>query len=99
MHFCKQMQEKSREWTLNDLRNGEKAVVRQVEARQRCHAGKLAAMGITPGTEVEMISNGCGPLLIAVRSSRLCVCRSLGQAVRVELIPGSTDANMDDAQT
>lgn len=88
MRFCKHAQTQPAQTqpglrTLNDLHNGEKAVVRQVEARQRCHTGKLAAMGITPGTEIEMISNGCGPLLIAVRSSRLCVCRSLGQAVIV----------------
>jgi Fe2+ transport system protein FeoA len=41
-------------------------------------------MGITPGTEIEMISNSGGPLLVLVRSSRLCLCRSLGKAVVVE---------------
>lgn len=84
MLFCRHPRQPSEVRTLNDLRDGEKAVVRRVDAEQRCHSGKLAAMGITPGTEVEMISNGRGPLLVSVRSSRLCLCRSLGQAVVVE---------------
>ena len=46
--------------------------------------GRLCAMGITPGTEIEMLSNSKGPLMILVRSSRLCLCRSLGQSVVVE---------------
>ena len=84
MFFCKLKDTASGARTLCDLKDGEKAVVRCLVKSQGCHLSKLAAMGITPGTEIEMISNAKGPLMILVRSSRLCLCRSLGQSVVVE---------------
>jgi Fe2+ transport system protein FeoA len=83
MFFCKLKDAATGERTLCDLKDGEKAVVRCLVKSQGCHLSKLAAMGITPGTEVEMISNARGPLMVLVRSSRLCLCRSLGQSVVV----------------
>lgn len=82
--FCKLKDTAGGARTLCDLKDGEKAVVRCLVKSQGCHLSKLAAMGITPGTEVEMISNAGGPLMVLVRSSRLCLCRSLGQSVVVE---------------
>lgn len=85
MFFCKHALENTQtQRTLCDLRDGEKAVVRCLAKSTGCHVGKLAAMGITPGTEVEVLSNGRGPLMILVRSSRLCLCRGLARAVVVE---------------
>lgn len=84
MFFCKLKETATGARTLCDLKDGEKAVVRCLVKSQGCHLSKLAAMGITPGTEIEMISNSGGPLMILVRSSRLCLCRSLGQSVVVE---------------
>ncbi len=84
MFFCKLKDTATGTRTLCDLKDGEKAVVRCLVKSQGCHLSKLAAMGITPGTEIEMISNSRGPLMILVRSSRLCLCRSLGQSVVVE---------------
>ena len=84
MFFCKPKDTAGGVRTLGDLKDGEKAVVRCLSRTQGCHLSKLTAMGITPGTEIEMLSNSGGPLLILVRSSRLCLCRSLGQAVVVE---------------
>ncbi len=84
MFFCKLKETATGTRTLCDLKDGEKAVVRCLVKSQGCHLSKLAAMGITPGTEIEMISNSGGPLMILVRSSRLCLCRSLGQSVVVE---------------
>lgn len=84
MFFCKLKETATGTRTLCDLKDGEKAVVRCLLKSQGCHLSKLAAMGITPGTEIEMISNSGGPLMILVRSSRLCLCRSLGQSVVVE---------------
>lgn len=72
------------ERTLCDVPSGEKVRVRCLAPTQPCHLGKLSAMGITPGTSIEMISNARGPLLILVRSSRLCLCRSLAQAILVD---------------
>lgn len=84
MFFCKDKETCQGSRTLNDLRSGEKAVVRCVDRAHGCHVGRLASMGITQGAEVEMLSNGSGPLLVLVRSSRLCLCRSLGKAVIVQ---------------
>lgn len=84
MFFCKLKETATGTRTLCDLKDGEKAVVRCLVKSQGCHLSKLAAMGITPGTEIEMLSNSKGPLMILVRSSRLCLCRSLGQSVVVE---------------
>ncbi len=84
MFFCKHKHKTDGVKTLCDLKDGEKSVVRCLSRTQGCHLSKLTAMGITPGTEVEMLSNSGGPLLVLVRSSRLCLCRSLGRSVVVE---------------
>lgn len=84
MFFCKHEKYEPGTRTLCDLKDGEKGIVRCLSASQGCHMGKLAAMGLTPGTEVEMLSNSSGPLLILVRSGRLCLCRSLAKDVGVE---------------
>ncbi len=84
MFFCKMKDTAGGVRTLCDLKDGEKAVVRCLSKSEGCHLSKLAAMGITPGTEIEMISNASGPLLILVRSGRLCLCRSLAKAIVVE---------------
>ena len=84
MFFCKMKETAGGVRTLCDLKDGEKAVVRCLVKSQGCHLSKLAAMGITPGTEIEMLSNSKGPLMILVRSSRLCLCRSLAKAIVVE---------------
>lgn len=84
MFFCKIKDTGETVRTLCDLQDGEKAVVRCLNRSEGCHLSKLTAMGITPGTEIEMLSNARGPLLVLVRSSRLCLCRSLGQAIVVE---------------
>lgn len=84
LFYCSTQDERENPRTLCDLKSGEKSRVRCLSKSQPCHLGKLSAMGITPGTEIEMLSNAQGPLLILVRSSRLCLCRSLAQAVMVE---------------
>ena len=85
MFFCKRAAKKNHtQRTLSDLQIGEKGIVRCLNPCGRCQGGRLAAMGITPGTEIEMISNGRGPLLVLVRSSRLCLCRSLAQSIILE---------------
>ncbi|ACU89715.1 FeoA family protein [Desulfomicrobium baculatum] len=84
MFFCKLKDTVNGVRTLCDLKDGEKAVVQCLIKSQGCHLSKLAAMGITPGTQIEMISNSSGPLMVLVRSSRLCLCRSLGKSIVVE---------------
>ncbi|HCU69889.1 MAG TPA: hypothetical protein DGF30_11890, partial [Desulfomicrobium sp.] len=60
MFFCKTKDTADGVRTLNDLKDGEKAVVRCLSRSQGCHLSKLTAMGITPGTEIEMLSNSGG---------------------------------------
>jgi Fe2+ transport system protein FeoA len=84
MFFCKIKDTRDGVRTLCDLKDGEKGVVRCLNRSEGCHLSRLTAMGITPGTEIEMISNARGPLLVLVRSARLCLCRSLGQAIVME---------------
>lgn len=84
MFFCKSKDCQCGQRTLSDLKNGEKGIVRCVTKSESCNVGKLSAMGLTPGTEVEMLSNAQGPLMIMVRSGRLCLCRNLARNVIIE---------------
>jgi ferrous iron transport protein A len=46
--------------------------------------GRLAAMGLVPGTEIEVIWNSRqGPFLIAVKGSRIVLGRGMAQKIRV----------------
>lgn len=84
MFFCRHKECALGQHTLADLKTGDKGVIRCVVKSETCKPGRLAAMGLTPGTAVEMISNASGPLLILVRSGRLCLCRTLARSVILE---------------
>jgi Fe2+ transport system protein A len=46
--------------------------------------GRLAAMGIVPGVEIEVLRNsGHGPFLIAVKGSRIMLGRGMAQKIVV----------------
>jgi Fe2+ transport system protein FeoA len=51
-------------------------------------AGRLSALGLTPGVELTIVQDAGGPLLLAVRDSRLAVGRGMAQKMVVELISG-----------
>ena len=54
-----------------------------VEAGRGLQA-RLAAMGLVPGTEIEVISNGLrGPFIIGVKGSRIVLGRGMAQQMRV----------------
>ena len=44
---------------------------------------RLAAMGLVPGTELEVISRGRGPVIISVNSNRLIL--GYGMASKIEV--------------
>lgn len=70
--------------SLASLSPGQKARVTSVCQGSRM-AGRLAALGITPGTEVEVIScAGDGPLVVLVRGARMCLCRNMADKVQVD---------------
>lgn len=70
--------------TLSDLREGEASTVRGLNLSRRRQASRLMALGFTPGAQVQMISNSQDNLLVQIRDSRLCLCRSMAQGIFVE---------------
>ncbi len=47
--------------------------------------GRLAAMGLVPGVEIEVLRNSLhGPFLIAVKGSRIVLGRGMAQKIVVE---------------
>lgn len=45
--------------------------------------GRLCAMGLTPGTPVEVITNGGGPLVLSVLGSRVMIGRRMAARIMV----------------
>ena len=58
-------------------------VVRAVSGERMLH--RLAELGLTLGTEVQIVQNAGGPVLIAVRGSRLAIGR--GMAFKLMVSP------------
>lgn len=76
--------------TLKDLRDGETTTVRGLNLSRRRQAARLMALGFTPGTQVKVLSNTEGSLMVEIRSSRLCLCGSMAQGVFVDEAPAQT---------
>ena len=55
----------------------------RVEDLEGCRAAraKLYAMGLTPGTELEVVSSGHGPCRLKVRGTDLVLGRGLSQKI------------------
>jgi len=75
---------------LSAVTPGQRARLVRIEAgRHAVH--RLSELGLTPGVELEVFHhNGSGPLLLAVRDTRLAVGRSVADHVMVEVIGGQT---------
>jgi len=58
----------------------------EIRAGQRL-AHRLAELGLTPGIELSVIQNAGGPILVAVRGSRLALGRGMAHKVMVTCIP------------
>jgi ferrous iron transport protein A len=66
---------------LGALKKGERATIEGFEAGHSL-VSRLAALGFTPGAEVEMIQNfGQGPVIVGVRDTRIALGR--GEAAKV----------------
>jgi len=68
--------------TLKSLATGENALVVAVDAGVRAKT-RLESMGIIPGVEVDVLSNGLGPMLVGVGESRVMVERGIAEKVVV----------------
>ncbi len=51
----------------------------------RCVIHRLLEMGLTPGTQVRVVQDAGGPMLLAVRGSRVALGRDLAERMWVEL--------------
>jgi Fe2+ transport system protein FeoA len=68
---------------LTMVHEGSRAVLRSVDGGRQMR-GRLAALGLLPGTELEVVQNsGKGPFIVAVRGSRIVIGR--GMAARIEV--------------
>lgn len=51
----------------------------------RCVIHRLIELGLTPGTNVRVVQDAGGPMLLSVRGSRVALGRDLAERVWVEL--------------
>ena len=73
--------------SLGELAPGKQAVVRKLRGGAG-FAGRLAAMGLVPGTHIEMLQNaGRGPLLVRAHEARL----ALGRVEALKILVDETD--------
>ncbi|WP_272699596.1 FeoA family protein [Desulfovibrio sp. Fe33] len=68
--------------TLKSLAEGEIALIVAVDAGVRART-RLESLGIIPGVEVDVLSNGFGPMLVSVGQSRVMVERGIAEKVVV----------------
>ena len=61
--------------------NQQLTVVKVAAGKRATH--RLTEMGLTPGVEVKIVQDNGGPLLLAVRGSRLAIGRCLAHKVLV----------------
>ena len=69
---------------LTKIREGNRAVLFSVEGGRQLRS-RLAALGLLPGAELEVIQNsGQGPFVIAVKGSRIVIGRGMAERIAVE---------------
>jgi Fe2+ transport system protein FeoA len=69
---------------LTMIREGKKAVLLSIEGGRQLRS-RLAALGLMPGTELEVIQNsGQGPFVVAVKGSRIVIGRGMAARIAVE---------------
>ncbi|MUM78685.1 ferrous iron transport protein A [Pseudodesulfovibrio sp. F-1] len=68
--------------TLAGVPDGESVFVLAVDAGGKARA-RLESMGIIPGIEVDVLTNGGGPLLVSVGEGRIMVERGVADKVLV----------------
>lgn len=63
---------------------GAKAILRSIDGGRQIK-GRLAALGLFPGTELEVIQNsGQGPFVIRVKGSRIVIGRGMAAKISVD---------------
>jgi ferrous iron transport protein A len=70
--------------TLAQTKIGQRVCVTRIQG-SRSLAHRLAEMGLTPGTVLQVLHDNGGPMVVKVRGSQLAVGRSLANALGVAL--------------
>jgi Fe2+ transport system protein FeoA len=66
------------------VRQGGKARLLAVQGGRGLR-GRLAAMGLIPGCEIQVLRNpGCGPFIVAVGGTRIVIGRGMAMKIEVE---------------
>ena len=66
------------------IREGSKTVLRSVQGGRGLR-GRLAALGLIPGTEITVLRNGGGgPFVVAVNNARICIGRGMAMKIEVD---------------
>jgi ferrous iron transport protein A len=68
--------------TLNAVTGGETVIVVAVDAGFKART-RLESMGIIPGSEVDVLNNGGGPIIVSVGEGRIMVERGIAEMVVV----------------
>ena len=69
---------------LSMIREGTFAILRSIDGGRQIR-GRLAALGLLPGTELEVVQNsGHGPFVVSVRGSRIIIGRGMASRIEVE---------------
>ncbi len=69
---------------LTMVNEGTRAILRSVEGGRQLR-GRLAALGLLPGTELEVVQNsGRGPFVVAVKGNRIIIGRGMAARIAVE---------------
>ncbi len=69
---------------LSMISEGKRAILKKITGGRQLR-GRLAALGLLPGTELEVIQNsGQGPFVVAVKGSRIVIGRGMASRIEVE---------------
>jgi Fe2+ transport system protein FeoA len=69
---------------LSQVNEGTRAVLKSIDGGRQLR-GRLAALGLLPGAELEVVQNsGRGPFVLAVRGSRIVLGRGMASRILVE---------------
>ena len=69
---------------LSMVHEGDQATLLSISGGRQLR-GRLAALGLLPGTSLEVIQNsGHGPFIVGVRGSRIVIGRGMASRIEVE---------------
>ena len=72
---------------LRSVTSGQPVVLVRISGGHRV-AHRLAELGLTPGVQLEVLQNKGGPILLAVRGTRLAIGRGMANKVMVRSLEG-----------